>query len=633
MKSENEKKNVSLKEKTALLKRAVKDIHRISPGYLTQRCIIQSVQAMEQFIPIWLSGFIVDGISGGKPIKELIAVIVIFLVAGFLLQSAQQCFQKLLMVKMHRLKFYMDIDINEKILNMDYTKIEDAAVQRENDKVSLFNNNYWCGLLYQVGESVSGFCECVIMIAGALITASDIFTKVSAASAGGGIMEHLAAPLAAAVIILLMIIENIGAGKKMNADETMYSSEEYLYPQRIIDNYFVEYCGTYQSGKDIRLYGQKDFLINRLIGLWEKIDLVYGRVDRLCMRTDAVNQLLWLARTVTVYALVGFKAITGSLSAGEVVKDVQSFNRLWMGINGLAGDITHLNGILIYLKSIYDFLDMPDEKYMGTIPTEKRDDNEYEFEFKHVWFKYPGSKQFVLKDLNLKWRIGEKMALVGRNGCGKTTLVKLLCRLYDPTEGEITLNGIDIKKYKYEDYMALFSVVFQDSRMFSFSIADNVAAGGERDEERIEECVVRAGLGDRLREMEKGINTCLYRDFDEKGVEISGGEAQKLCLARAVYKGAPFIVLDEPTAALDPTSEYDIYTKFNEIVGTRTAVYISHRLSSCKFCDDITVMKDGTVVEKGSHEELLEKGGVYSGLWNAQAEYYRDSGLYNTNPF
>lgn len=263
--------------------------------------------------------------------------------------------------------------------------------------------------------------------------------------------------------------------------------------------------------------------------------------------------------------------------------------------------------------------------YQGTIPTEKRDDNEYEFEFKHVWFKYPNSEEYVLKDINLKWRIGEKMALVGRNGSGKSTLIKLLCRLYDATKGEITLNGIDIRKYSYDDYMQLFSVVFQDSKLFSYSLAENVAADTDFDSELVENCVRKAGLSELLDKMPDGINTYLYKDFNENGVEISGGEAQKLCLARAIYKGSPFIVLDEPTAALDPISEYDIYTKFNSIVGTRTAIYISHRLSSCRFCDDITVLDNGRIIERGSHEKLIAKGGIYTAMWAAQAEYYKDT--------
>ena len=338
-----------------------------------------------------------------------------------------------------------------------------------------------------------------------------------------------------------------------------------------------------------------------------------------------IMNLCDLLSKLVLYGFAIYRAVNGSMSAGDVIIFVMCFIRIQYAFESISDNFGSLLTKSQMWKQLYDFLDIPDEKYQGTIPTEKRDDNEYEFEFKHVWFKYPDSEEYTLKDINLKWRIGEKMALVGKNGCGKSTLVKLLCRLYDPTEGEITLNGIDIRKYKYEEYMELFSVVFQDSKLFSFSLAENVAADTEYDAERVTDCVIRAGLGERLDTMENGIETCLYKDFDENGVEISGGEAQKLCLARAIYKGSPFIVLDEPTAALDPISEYDIYTKFNGIVGTRTAIYISHRLSSCRFCDEITVMDNGRIAERGSHDELLGNGGVYKELWTAQAEYYKDT--------
>lgn len=326
-----------------------------------------------------------------------------------------------------------------------------------------------------------------------------------------------------------------------------------------------------------------------------------------------------------MYGFAVLRAMSGMLTPGEVIAFVGYCSEISAGVSEISDGMGLLKIAPTFCKQYFDFLDIPDEKYKGTIPTEKRDDNEYEFEFRHVYFKYLDSEDYVLKDVNLKWRIGEKMALVGKNGCGKSTLVKLPCRLYDPIEGKITLNGIDIRKYKYEEYMALFSVVFQDSKLFSFSLAENVVADTEYDAELVESCVRRAGLSERLDTMENGIETCFYKDFDDKGVEISGGEMQKLCLARAIYKGSPFIVLDELTAALDPISERDIYTKFNGIVGTRTAIYISHRLSSCRFCNEITVMENGRIAERGSHDELLDKSGVYKELWTAQAEYYKDT--------
>ena len=263
---------------------------------------------------------------------------------------------------------------------------------------------------------------------------------------------------------------------------------------------------------------------------------------------------------------------------------------------------------------------------------EKRDDDRYEVEFRDVSFRYPNMEAYALRHVSMKFRIGEKLAVVGRNGSGKTTFIKLLCRLYDPTEGEILLNGVDIRKYDYAEYQALFSVVFQDFRLFAFSLGQNVTAGADVDRARAEVCLREAGLGERLLRMPDGLDTMLYRDFDPHGVVISGGEAQKIAIARALYKNAPFLVLDEPTAALDPVSEYEVYRKFNAISGGKTALYISHRLASCRFCDEILVFSAGSIVQHGAHEALLqEKNGEYACLWHAQAQYYDDS-LQKKNP-
>ena len=225
----------------------------------------------------------------------------------------------------------------------------------------------------------------------------------------------------------------------------------------------------------------------------------------------------------------------------------------------------------------------------------------------------------------MKFQLGKRLAIVGKNGSGKTTFIKLLCRLYDPTEGEIRLNGVDIREYDYEEYLKLFSVVFQDFKLFAFSLGQNVATAMEYDREKAEQCLVKAGFAERLKGMPKGTDTALYKDFESEGVEISGGEAQKVALARALYKDAPIVVLDEPTAALDPVAEAEVYTKFNELIGDKTAVYISHRLSSCQFCDEIAVFEEGAVVQRGSHEELLREGnGLYLELWTAQAQYYKE---------
>ena len=276
-----------------------------------------------------------------------------------------------------------------------------------------------------------------------------------------------------------------------------------------------------------------------------------------------------------------------------------------------------------HLKKLYDYLDIPNHMYQGSLTVEKREDNEYYIEFRNVSFKYPRTENYVLRNVNLKFKIGEKLAVVGMNGSGKTTFIKLLCRLYDPTEGEILLNNVDIRKYDYKEYMSIFSVVFQDFKLFSFGLGQNVSASFHYNEELAKKCLEKAGFYGRLQSMKKGLETSIYKDLDEEGVEISGGEAQKIALARALYKNAPFIILDEPTAALDPIAEYEVYSKFNEIVQDKTAIYISHRLSSCRFCDVIAVFDGGQIVQRGVHDRLLQDThGKYYELWNAQTQYY-----------
>lgn len=262
--------------------------------------------------------------------------------------------------------------------------------------------------------------------------------------------------------------------------------------------------------------------------------------------------------------------------------------------------------------------------YQGSLTTEKRSDCKYELEFRDVSFRYPSADTYALRHVSLKFRVGQRLAVVGMNGSGKTTFIKLLCRLYDPTEGEILLNGINIRKYDYRDYQSIFSVVFQDFQLLSFPLAQNVAVRIDYEDAKVEDCLTKAGFSDRFGKLPNGLETYLNKDFDEKGVEVSGGEAQKIALARTLYKEAPFLILDEPTAALDPIAEYEVYTKLDALVGDRTAIYISHRLASCRFCDEIAVFDRGEMVQSGSHQSLVaDEAGKYYELWYAQAQYYQ----------
>ena len=317
---------------------------------------------------------------------------------------------------------------------------------------------------------------------------------------------------------------------------------------------------------------------------------------------------------------VASRTVLGVYAVGTFLLYRNALTQLFSGVVFLFGAIGFTRGQDEFMEELFRYLDLPDTMYKGTLAVEKREDNR--FEIRDVSFRYPGSEEYALRHINLKFRIGERLALVGMNGSGKTTLIKLLCRLYDPTEGTILLNGIDITRYSYDEYIALFSVVFQDFKIFAFSVAENVACTSEPDRERVRSALRGVGLEERIDAMPHGMDTAITREYEDDGVDLSGGEGQKLAIARALYKDAPFLILDEPTAALDPLAEAEIYSRFDRMSENRTTVFISHRLSSCRFCDEIAVFDGGRIAEQGNHETLLAQNGKYAELWNAQAQYY-----------
>ncbi len=350
---------------------------------------------------------------------------------------------------------------------------------------------------------------------------------------------------------------------------------------------------------------------------------VFRQMRKRMEKYSFLNECCSAVYTIASYVYVGVKAGLGLVSIGSVARYVGAFTKFSAALGSVVRTYTEISICAQYLAYFQEFMDIKNEKYNGNLSIEKREDGEYEFEFCDVSFSYPNSEEPVLKHISMKLKVGKKMSLVGPNGAGKTTFIKLLCRLYDPTEGRILLNGVDIRQYNYNEYIQLFSVVFQDFKLFSFSIAENVAVSKEFDEKKVRSCLEKAGFSERLGTLEKDIHTSLYK-LERDGVEISGGEVQKIAIARALYKDSPLVILDEPTSALDPQSEYEIYCSFDRLVGEKTAIYISHRMSSCRFCNQILVFDKGRIVQQGNHDKLMDNtDGLYYQMWNAQAQYYK----------
>lgn len=388
-----------------------------------------------------------------------------------------------------------------------------------------------------------------------------------------------------------------------------------------VANYLVNVMLEERRADDIRIGHLDHFLDVQFGKAMEHFLPMYLDFARFSAITDGKNALLSLLSNFAAYLVIGARALYGVLPIWDVLLYAGSVTRAMSDLQTFLATGSEFDYINSYLSTYEDFIAQPSMAYDGTLPIEKRDDGQYEFAFHDVSFSYPGTNIPVLEHVTLSFAVGEKTALVGRNGAGKTTLIKLLCRLYEPTSGYITLNGIDIRKYSYKEYTQAFSVVFQDFHLFSLPLDENIAAGTEIDEAALQSSLAKVGLTDRVQQLPQGVRTRLYNN-NGSGVDLSGGEAQRTAIARALYKDAPFVILDEPTAALDPIAEAEIYEQFSQMTAGKTAVYISHRMSSCKFCDRIIVLDHGRIAEDGTHDTLLANHGIYANLYETQAQYY-----------
>ena len=511
-------------------------------------------------------------------------------------------------------------ELNKKLMSMDYEYMESETIQNKRRDIDNMAREHSCGL-NMLFWTATPFVERLLQLVVAGIITVQLFVKCLTAyktQEWKGILIVLS--FVAFLIIFLYVNQRMT--QKIQA-KINKSVEERLPYTRKYDFYVDEYIGREECGKTVRLFNQQSLLSETLNEIFKKVSKLLSRQTILEARMNQWAEGINVLISGMIYLLLGIMALKRVISVGSICLYAGCITNFLWHFQKWNQQVSLLKMNTKYVKQYLDFMDIKNKKYEGTLPVEKRDDDKFMIEFENVSFHYPGSEKNVLENFSIRFNIGERLAVVGRNGSGKTTFIKLLCRLYDPTEGRILLNGIDIKKYDYKEYLSLFSVVFQDFQIPAFTLGQAVAASQEYDEEHVNDAVKKAGLSSLAARMPYGNETYLTKEFDKTGVNISGGEAQKLAIARALYHDTPFVILDEPTAALDPIAEYEVYAKFDELIGTKTAVYISHRLSSCQFCNDILVIDDGKAVQRGSHEKLIDEEGLYAKLWKTQAKYYQ----------
>ncbi len=597
--------------------KAFRQAARFEPWLLPLTVILAVATGAKPFINIYFSARIVAELSGAGDTKTLTALVAVCLGLNLAFLLLTEWLSPTFYTLRSRMYQKERLAIENKLFTIDYAKLENSDFQ---ELVHLHSESMekifsaFVQLCWMLRDFISGLTTLIC----AFVILLPLF-RIGLTKTGEGFIHSpafflvLFAAIAVSVVIILLLSSH-------TSKVWFQSNERYGKLNRLFRCY-RDILANYNSGKEVRLYKEQALIEKESTEeLLTKGETILRETSQKSAAASSYIAIIGALVGFGVYVFIGVKGLLGLFDIEALIRYTGAFMQIIAGVTSIAVTFGKNAELVPNLEYYFKIIDTKPEMEYGD---REIDLNNVDIEFRDVYFRYPGAAADTLKGINLHIRAGERLAVVGRNGSGKTTFIKLLCRLYDADRGEILVNGVNIKSLSRDCCMRLFSVVFQDFKLFSLSVADNLTSGETADPVRLRQSLYEADVLERVERMAKKEETTLYKDIDKDGVEVSGGEAQKLALARALYKDAPVVVLDEPTAALDPVAEHKIYQQFNAFVEGKTAIYISHRLSSCRFCDTIAVFKKGELVGAGTHDDLLaDADGEYSRLWNAQAKYY-----------
>ena len=537
--------------------------------------------ALLPFVSVLLPKVMVAGLETGGALRPLLSWAAGFAVCGIVLAAMQSYGQQMFLLSAINVRMRVSEELYAQLMTMDFQDTENPDVLR---RVELSSEAFWGN---QVGFE--------------------------------GVL-HILFDNTGVVLILTGAALSFWLSSRARAFED--ARQEDMAELNRKWEYLSRTAQDFSYGKDVRLYRMQAWVLGKYSGLMRMRDRLVKALKRAHVPRVLVEGLFTLLREGVVYGYLIVLFLQGRLMLSDFAMYFAAVASFSTQLNTLLGELARLPVELRKVDQARQFM-QPEKKDEGTLPAPQGE--KLGIELEHVLFAYPGGRE-VLHDVSLSIKPGEKLAVVGLNGAGKTTLVKLLTRLYEPTEGRITVGGVEAAQVKKAEYFKLFSALFQEVRVFAVTVAENVAMqpADLLDRVRVERCLKLAGLWDKIQALPKGMDTMLLKNVDLYGTELSGGQNQRLALARALYKDAPLVVLDEPTAALDPLAEADLYERFAQLVDGRTAVFISHRLSSTRFCDRIILMEDGRIAEMGTHDELMALDGRYAQLFRVQAQYYQE---------
>ena len=579
----------------------ISELYHTDKPYIFFYILIIILKAASPFALIIFPKYLLNEITGLNRMDYIIRYLIAMGATSILINVILNLVEPFLDRRLQHLQIKLGEKLERKILFMDYAHIEDPHIIDQADKAKDFIFTYKDGSIANFTFHSEYVCIHIIQ---ALAYISILFSI---------------SPFMILAVLAVALLNAYFRGKS-----TKYSYEsriEVIRPSRKA-NYTERVCVDFKYAKEIRLFALQDWLLEKrrefVMIRQAAFDKAGNKFIAFGVYSALANDILQIGVYVYLLLLLAAK----KLLVGDFTLYLASITNFSSSLTNIFTSMAHFEQIHRYLSEYLAFNRIPSS--MRKVEQTKTQPTDYSIRFENVSFKYPGSETYALRNISITIDNHARLAVVGKNGAGKTTFVKLLMRLYDPDEGAIFVGGINIKDINYDEYMAMLSTVFQDFQLFDFTVKENIAFAQAETAEDADclKLLEQVGLGKKMETLPAGIHTHLGKQFEEDGTELSGGEGQKLAIARAFYKKTPVVILDEPASALDPLAEFEIYKNFDSLAHNRTAIYISHRLSSTRFADNICVFDGGRIIQEGSHEALMEQDGLYKEMFEKQAHYY-----------
>ncbi len=552
---------------------------------------------------LFLPKLIIDEFVLGRNYRNVIEYALLYAGLTLTLNISEQVIMSKLEKQTKTLEYEGIIRLFKKIADMDYYLLQKA------DTMDGFAKATKCVMaqnFYLLMNSLVRFFASIWLLA--VVTGTLIF-------------------LDARILLIVGVVIVINACTNSRGNKLRYQANNELWPLDRRMTWFMRFAGDLKYAKDVRSNSAQDFLFSKYRKLSQDFYHLQNKIIDSDRNVKLINYVLTSVQELLIYLLLGFNIIvTKIFTVGDFSVVFNAMNVFKSGCSGIIDGIMEISNRGEYFKQYLEFINTPSVFRAGE---QKKysigQEDDFAVEFRNVSYRYPNQEEDALHNVNVTIRSKEKISIVGENGAGKTTFIKLLLRLYDPTEGAIYLNGRDIREIDYDDYCRIFSAVFQDYNLFALTLRENLTLGNkEITDEKIKEAAHKIGFMHFIDAAPKQLDTLLYSDYDKEGIDLSGGEAQKLAILRSLLRQSSVVILDEPTAALDPQAEYNVYKMIDECAGNKLMVYISHRLASCRFCDRILLFAGGRIAEEGTHKSLMAMDSMYKSLFNLQAQYYID---------